>query len=512
MTISAFHFVDVSVQVAGATVDRFGFGNYMHVAEHNITTSRQDGPFASLADVAAAGFTEGAAPTVYWAAAAAFSVDNAVNQLWVGRKIPAAGGPLDRVWQFDDSTETLVNVTAAANSAGAGDWVLFPASEAVGDAVRIGSRTPFNSVTFSSAGGTAGVDGGALELAHEAWDGSAWVPLAGVVDGTSDFTEVAGAGQVLSFTAPPNWAPAILDGEPEALYYIQIRIVAGDYSTNPIYSQAVITGDASWTAALSAIEATVGAGSDDWYGFTIESRVKADLLAVGAWTEPRFKRYIPQSADVDFRVGTAGNVGLELKALGYWRTMGPLYHAVSDGAANGYLDAAMASRGFGFNLDAPNGHDNWMFQSLQGIAPDPVTNAQAQAIWAANGNVYASTLGSSFVSKGTTAAGEPYFMDIISAVDWFKRRAEEDVIAHFVANRPSYDNAGIQGVAAVVKQRLDIGVRVGAFSGDHPRTVIVPDVSEVSTADKQARLLTLECSAVFRGKIQKLDFTLAVQF
>lgn len=509
MTIAVSSFIQVSVTVGASTVDRFGFGNYLHVAEHNITPNRMDGPYASLAEVEDAGFTSSAAPTVYYAASAAFGVSNPVDAIYIGRKIPSGGGPLDQVWQVDVSGPTFVDETTDANDPGTADWTIFPATEAIGDYMAIGQAVPFSSITLDSTGGTAGVDAGSLALAYEFWDGNAWTALSGVSDGTTMFTAAVSSGQVVSFTQPSTWATLELNGS-DPLYYIRFRITAGSYSTNPVYDSGFITGDADWPAALSAIEAVEGA--DAWYGHTITSRVQADIEDVAEWTEPRFHRYVSQSADATFLNGTAGNVALVLQAAEYERSAGPLYHGISSGSTNGYADAAWSSQCWGFDLDSPGGNDNWMYQNLSGITADNLNTTQATNIWTANGNVYAVSLGSSFTSKGTTAKGAPYFQDIITTIDWFRRRVQEDLLAYMIANRPAYTNTGIQGIGGVVKNRLDIGVANGHFSPDVEPTVTVPDIADVSTADKEARILRLSCQAQFANFIQTLVLSLDVEF
>ena len=511
MTLPISAFIQVSVIVGAATVERFSFGKYLHVAEHNITENRIDGPYADIGEVEDAGFTSSAAPTVYYAASAAFSVANPVDEIYIGRKIPSTGGPIDQVWQVDVTGPTYVDETEDANDAGAGDWAIFPGTEAIGDYMLIGQTVPFSSVTFSSAGGTAGTDAGSLALAYEFWDGAAWVALAGVTDGTTMFTAVAGAGQVFSFTQPTTWsAVALGDGAAGLIprYYIRFRITAGSYTANPLYTSAFITGDADWAVAMSAIESV--AGDDAWYGHTITSRVQGDIEDVAEWTEARFHRYVPQSADVTFLNGTEDNVADVLNEAGYKRSAGPLYHSTSAGSTNGYADAAWSSACWAFDLD--NRNQMWAYKTLSGITADNINTTQATNIWTAAGNTYTTTAGSSFTSKGTTAAGAPYFMDIQSTIDWFQKRVGEDLLEYIIANEPSFTNTGIQGIAGVVKNRLDIGVSAGHFSPDTPTTVTVPDVSDVSTADKQARSLTIQCSAVFANFIQSLDLTLFVSF
>jgi hypothetical protein len=60
--------------------------------------------------------------------------------------------------------------------------------------------------------------------------------------------------------------------------------------------------------------------------------------------------------------------------------------------------------------------------------------------------------------------------------------------------------------------RLQIGVTNGHFSPDTPVTVTVPDIADVSTADKTARLLRISCTATFANFINTLNLTLNVEF
>jgi len=153
------------------------------------------------------------------------------------------------------------------------------------------------------------------------------------------------------------------------------------------------------------------------------------------------------------------------------------------------------------------------FRGLEGITYDAVTTAQANAIWDANGNLYGRNEGLSFTSKGTTAYGTPYFIDIQTTIDWIKMRLEEDIIALFVAqNVVPYTDGGINQVVAVVKNRLDQGVTFGHFSPDAEPEVVAPLAANISSAIKQTRVLTLTASATFAGGVQKLDLTLSVNF
>lgn len=145
-----------------------------------------------------------------------------------------------QVWQVDISNPTggFVDETADfQDSDSGGDWAVFPGTEALGDYAAFGRNATFTSMTLSSAGGTAGVGG---TVTWEYWNGAAWSALAGVVDGTSGFTAVAGAGQVVSWTLPSDWATLEIAGS-QPLYYVR-AVITGVYSTNPNYSSGFVAG------------------------------------------------------------------------------------------------------------------------------------------------------------------------------------------------------------------------------------------------------------------------------
>jgi len=85
MPAPIIEFVDVTVNVGGVTADKFAFGVPMGVFSHTVTANRQDGPYFSLAEVVAAGFTSTATPSIYAWASAVFAQDDGVDSLLIGR-------------------------------------------------------------------------------------------------------------------------------------------------------------------------------------------------------------------------------------------------------------------------------------------------------------------------------------------------------------------------------------------------------------------------------------------
>jgi hypothetical protein len=151
-----------------------------------------------------------------------------VNSLeaWGVDNTPASNEELDKTTAFRDDTN---NDFGPFN---------FTAAEAAGDFVAIGYAKTFNKVRFDAANGTQGVGAG-LTTIWEYWDGTAWSALTGVTDGTSGFTAAVSDDQVLTFDIPTDWATTTISTS-AALYFIRLRISAGDYSTNPLLDQGIM--------------------------------------------------------------------------------------------------------------------------------------------------------------------------------------------------------------------------------------------------------------------------------
>jgi hypothetical protein len=154
-----------------------------------------------------------------------------------------------QVWQYDDSITTFVDMTTEFNNATAANLIPFPATEAIEDYFAIGFGQPVARFVFDNAGGTQGVGG---VVAWEYYDGTAWVAVAGLSDGTSGFTTAVADGQVVTFTVPTDWEKVTLNAV-EA-YYLRARITTV-YSTNPIYDQGFLGGD---TFAIGEVVANAG--------------------------------------------------------------------------------------------------------------------------------------------------------------------------------------------------------------------------------------------------------------
>ena len=79
MPAAISEFVDVTVALTGALADKFAFGTLIGIFDHSVTANRQDGPFADLLELEAAGFTILVEPEVHAWATAVFSQDDGID-------------------------------------------------------------------------------------------------------------------------------------------------------------------------------------------------------------------------------------------------------------------------------------------------------------------------------------------------------------------------------------------------------------------------------------------------
>lgn len=203
------------------------------------------------------------APTVVAHAGATVSIDAEIT-LTVTADLEAgaaqlfdlsATSPADQVWQVDaDGGPSFSDQTIDFNDVGAGDFTPFPGTEATGDYVAFGLDTPFRGLTFDSTGGTQGTDG---VVRWEYWNGTAWVDLPSVTDGTSGFTAALGSDQAVTWILPDDWATLNLNSVTK--YYVRARVTT-IYTINPVLSQGVLDGTARTTFTRHA---TV---KPEWWG------------------------------------------------------------------------------------------------------------------------------------------------------------------------------------------------------------------------------------------------------
>lgn len=222
----------------------------------------------------------------------------------------------------------------------------------------------------------------------------------------------------------------------------------------------------------------------DWYFLNIETRNDTDIEAVAAYIAARSKVAVFQSNSPLALAGSTPNIFNDIALLNNKR-VAIVWHD-DDGE---YLDGAWTGRVAAADLDAENGAITWQAKQLVGVPTDALSSGQVANVIAFNGNTYTEIGGRGFIQNGTSAEGE--FMDVQTTIDWTQARTQEAVFGR-IATTPTkvpFTNAGIASIANEVLGVLSTGVGIGHFTSDTPPTVSAPNSSDVSEADKNARVL-----------------------
>ena len=264
----------------------------------------------------------------------------------------------------------------------------------------------------------------------------------------------------------------------------------------------VYTTVESLTAALNAVQLE----SNDFYGVTCYSHVKADVLEVAAWVESNYKLGGTSSNDVNIINTTAASdtstVAYALKAAGYKRTF-LLYSA--DAAK--YPEAAWM--GGEFARDA--GEATWMFKQLNGITVDNLTASQRSNALAKNCNIYVPRSGVNMTENGKTSGGK--WIDVVRDEDWLKNEVQVEVYSAFI-NSPKIaqtdkDSAIIEArLRGVISRAVDNKV----LADDPAPTIFIPKVKNISANNKANRYLPdIKITGRLAGAWHETDIELTIQ-
>lgn len=149
---------------------------------------------------------------------------------------------------ISDDGSSMTDETTDANSAGANDVVLIPATPVLNDAFYIGYSFRFQEVLVNT--GTAASDGA---VTWEYYNGTAWTALSGVVDNTVGFTVTT--SKTVRFTLPWDWAANTVNSQ-GPFFYIRARVTTAGSDTatgtqvwigeGPVDVDEVIRGMIAW--------------------------------------------------------------------------------------------------------------------------------------------------------------------------------------------------------------------------------------------------------------------------
>jgi hypothetical protein len=233
---------------------------------------------------------------------------------------------------------------------------------------------------------------------------------------------------------------------------------------------------------------------DSWYGVLVTSRNSDDIKQVAAYIETQKKLYIASSSESGITTTSTTDLASYLKGKNYERTA-----LIRLGDPSTAPDAAWVGRMF----PTTPGSSNWKFKTLIGITADNLTNTAINNAQGKNANTYITIGGVDITTEGVVSSGE--YIDVTVFIDWLVANIESAVYSVFVNNdKVPYTNKGIAQVENAIRGVLQQGQDNGGLAAGW--TVTVPDVADVSSQDKAARVLNnVRFDATLAGAINKVN-------
>ena len=268
--------------------------------------------------------------------------------------------------------------------------------------------------------------------------------------------------------------------------------------------------DTTIDSSLVTELANITAQFPGWYGLILadpNSQARVQLLAVNVETQSRIFGATTHDTDVGDSVSTT-DIMFTTKAATLFRT-----YVIYSGDQGGHAAATW----MGNRFPIPPGASTWDFQPLSGVTVDTLETGFVDAIEGKNGNHYINIGGANVTQNGTMASGE--FIDVIRGRDWLTVRMQERILGILVnVEKVPFTQAGIDMMVNAVSAQLDEGIGAGYLSGDDlpglkvPFIVTAPLISEVSSADKIARLLpNIDFTAGLAGAIHAVQINGVIQ-
>lgn len=297
--------------------------------------------------------------------------------------------------------------------------------------------------------------------------------------------------------------------DPNLKTYTSLAEVTVDYSTNtpeyfismhifaqPIKPDKILIGqkqntDAAFIDAYNRLSLSNG---EQFYAVVMTSLVDADVLAVAAAVETQSKIFATISADTDIKADANNNILKQLNALNYNRTYLMYTERPTDWANAAWL---------GRMLPLQPGSATWAYKELIGINDNSNLNATERAnIKLRKGNYFTELAGIEVTFLGTMVSGE--YIDVIHGLDWLEAFIQENIAQLLIAApKIPYNNNGIGLVENSLRASLQEAVLRGIINQDF--IITVPDILNVSSANKAARLLTdVKFTATLTGAIQNI--------
>jgi hypothetical protein len=316
----------------------------------------------------------------------------------------------------------------------------------------------------------------------------------------AEFESIGGVATTARHLTYASYPDVISDGwlatDPVAL--VAKRVFAQPKPPSVLHVGRRDTSDASWTAALAAIQEA----NDDWYGFgiipvgTTAAAILAERQEVRDWADTQVKLFVVDLTDVNILDATLSTDDATLMSSTKSVRTALIYHGAS--LASEYLSFGLLSRLFG-SYDP--GAATAKFRSIAGSTADLIKVTKKSAAWAKKANTYCTVAGTDMIENGFVCSGE--WVDVVVGLDWLKSDIQTTIFSA-LATQPKlpYTTGGIQAIGGLLKASLLRGAKRTVLDADSI-TITLPSIDDITSAQKHLRALPdVKFSATLQGAIQ----------
>ena len=244
---------------------------------------------------------------------------------------------------------------------------------------------------------------------------------------------------------------------------------------------------------------TILGENSDWFGLVIDSRDRAVINAVAAWSESNRRLFLAQANDADAAdASDTDNVLLDLTSRSYGFTA---FNWYSNDAER--MDGAYMSK---LSADPDSTTTTWAHYTLVGVPIDPgLTQTQQATLLSRNANVYSSLFGNGATFEGKTVDGR--FIDLRITAEWTRNRIQERIAqallnASNANDKIPFTNQGLTRLGNVIVGLLLEGEEIGHFVPNSSE-VEIPQLNQVTAADRANRCARYSFSVEPAGAIHK---------
>lgn len=279
-------------------------------------------------------------------------------------------------------------------------------------------------------------------------------------------------------------------------YYSDSEVAAGGWqSTDEVAKAASVAFKNGVPYVFIAVRKTSGGGTETltttlnraldvagWYGFVVCGNAQVDITAAATWAETNKKLF-----------GYEQVVAINAASVTPYATDKEYSFGFAVTALN-YVSVGVFAKCFAEKA----GSEVWAYKTIAGVTPDDYAPSVITLILNAKMNCYINIGGVGITYDGKTTSGE--WIDAIRFKDWLVTAIQSSIFDAFVANgKIPFTNDGLGIIENKIRAVLAEAQQANAIMDDYfdeqgnvvkGYTVSVPEMSEISGSDRQARALT----------------------